>query len=260
MTSLADNADGIHAMIARRHGHVHMVGVCGIGMAGVAYLLRQRGFSVSGCDVARNRQADWLAACGIAVTAPHATSHIDASVDWVVRSTAVPMDSEEICAAQELGIPVSRRGEVLPALLAGLDSVAVAGTHGKTTTSTLITQLLKGAGRDAGWCIGGESSSLGAVAGGGLAPTIIVEADESDGTLVNYHPDIAVITNVDFDHMEHFASEREFEACFEALVAQTRRCVLYCADDVRAARLCAAHPNARGYGFGDASDLRGTLH
>ncbi len=237
-----------------------MVGVCGIGMAGVAYLLRKRGFRVSGCDATLNRQAAWLTSAGVSVTAPHAAAHVRDSVDWVVRTPAVKMECEEIQATLSQGIPLFRRGEVLPALLDGFDSVAVAGTHGKTTTSTLITQLLKGSGRDPWWCIGGESATLGAVAGSGRDSIIVVEADESDGTLVNYHPDVAVITNVEFDHMEHFASEQEFEACFERFVAQTRRCVLYCVDDARAVRLCADSPKARSYGFSEAAALRGVLH
>ncbi|MBT3193462.1 MAG: UDP-N-acetylmuramate--L-alanine ligase [Verrucomicrobia bacterium] len=259
MTISSANHDPVESMIARAEGHVHMVGVCGIGMAGVACLLRRRGFSVTGCDVVMNRQGTWLEEQDISVSVPHDPSHIDSSVDWVIRSTAVSPASEEIQAAQSRGIPVSRRGEVLPALLEGLESVAVAGTHGKTTTATLIAQLLRGAGHDPWWCIGGESHVLGGVAGAGEESTIVVEADESDGTLVGYHPDIAVVTNVEFDHMEHFASESEFESCFKRFIDQTRRRVLYCADDERASRLCEQRPIARSYGFSAGADLQGEL-
>jgi UDP-N-acetylmuramate--alanine ligase len=253
------NIEQIDAMVARGAGHVHMMGACGIGMAGVAYLLRSRGFSVSGCDVALNRQSEWLEARGIPVAVPHAADHIDDTVEWLVRSTAVPTSNEEVQAALTRGVLTSRRGEVLPALLAGLESVAVAGTHGKTTTSTLIAQLLRGAGHDPWWCIGGESHALGGVAGAGQGAAIVVEADESDGTLAYYHPEIAVVTNIEFDHMEHFASEAEFEACFETFISQTRRCVVYCADDERAARLCEGLPKGRSYGFCEAAELRGEL-
>ena len=236
-----------------------MVGVCGIGMAGVAYLLKKRGFCVSGCDMGRNRQAEWLVDSGISVASPQSADHINGSVDWVVMTPAVSMKCAEIVKAQQLGIPISRRGEALPALLAGGDSVAVAGTHGKTTTATLIAQLLKAAGRDPSWCIGGESGPLGAVAGLGEDGPMVVEADESDGTLALYHPDVAVVTNIEFDHMEHFESEEDFNACFAAFISQTRRRVLYCADDERAASHCAAIPHAVGYGFSEGSDLRGTI-
>jgi len=246
-------------MISRGKGHVHMVGACGIGMAGVSYLLKQRGFTVSGCDAGLNRQAEWLKGSGIPIDCPQSAGHLDETVDWVVMTPAVAMDCPEIVRARELGIPVSRRGEVLPALLGEGESVAVAGTHGKTTTATLIAQLLKAAGRDPSWCIGGESAPLGAVAGTGKDAVTVVEADESDGTLALYHPEIAVVTNIEYDHMEHFESEEDFNACFTAFIHQTRRRVLYCADDERATRQCAALPHAVGYGFGEEAGLRGEL-
>jgi UDP-N-acetylmuramate--alanine ligase len=245
-------------MIARG-GHVHMVGCCGIGMAGVAFLLSNKGLCVSGCDVAPNRQADWLSASGIAVDTPQSDSHVDETVDWLIRTSAVSAEHAEIKAARERGIPISRRGEVLAALSMGNGSIAVAGTHGKTTTSTLIAQLLKATGRDPSWCIGGESDLLGAVAGVGNGSALVVEADESDGTLALYHPDVAVVTNVEFDHMEHFESEQVLEACFATFIEQARRAVIYCGDDARASRLCSGNSHARSYGFGEHVDLRGEL-
>ena len=247
-------------MISRATGHVHMVGICGIGMAGVAYLLQNRGFSVSGCDAALNQQGEWLKSGGVTLDSPQSVDHINDSVDYVIRTPAVSMACSELREARRRGIPVLRRGEVLPALLAGRESVAVAGTHGKTTTATLVAQLLKAAGRDPSWCIGGTSGSLDTVAGVGEDSTIVVEADESDGTLALYRAEVAVVTNIEFDHMEHFDSEEAFEACFAAFVAQTERCVLYCADDPRAARLCSGLPHAVGYGFSEHADLRYVLN
>ncbi len=249
----------VDSMLSRGH-RVHMMGVCGIGMAGVAFLLQERGLSVSGCDVARNRQAGWLEANGVSVDVPHSPDHVADDVDWLIRSPAVPAGHAELVAAAERGIPIFRRGEVLPALLAGRVSIAVAGTHGKTTTATLTAQLLRGVGRDPSWCIGGESEPLGGVAGAGADGSIVVEADESDGTLALYHPDIAVVTNVEFDHMEHFSSEEEFEDCFRTFVAQTRKRVIYCADDPRAAKLCEGASGAVGYGFGEDAQLRGVAN
>jgi len=239
---------------------VHMVGVGGVGMAGVALLLRARGLRVSGCDAAADGCfCAALRSAGIEVLAGHAAGHIAASgADWVIRTAAVREDCGEIAAAKAAGLPVFRRGEVLPALLeVEATSVAVAGTHGKTTTTTLIAQLLRAAGRDPSWCIGGESAPLGAVAHAGAGGVMVVEADESDGTLALYRPDIAVVTNVEFDHMEHFESVEAFEACFATFIAAAGRRVVYCADDPRARRLGAAAATGWSYGFAPDASLRG---
>jgi len=238
---------------------VHMVGVGGVGMAGVALLLRARGVPVSGCDTARGPLADSLERAGVALQAGHAASHIAASgAAWVIRTPAVREDSEELVAARAAGLPVVRRGAVLPVLMATSGrAVAVAGSHGKTTTSTLIAQLLRAAGRDPSWCIGGESAPLGAVAYAGGGGVLVAEADESDGTLALYRPDIAVVTNVEFDHMEHFESVAAFEACFATFIAATRQRVFYGADDPRARRLGAAAANGLSFGFAENAQLRG---
>jgi len=235
--------------------HVHMVGVCGIGMAGVAFLLARRGFVVSGCDATLNRTAAWLESAGVKVVAGHGAGHITDDIVAVVHTAAVRADASELVAARRRGIPVFRRGEVLPGLLAQRISIAVSGTHGKTTTSTFITRVLHSAGVDPAWCIGGEIEALGGVAGYGAGP-IVVEADESDGTVALYEPDIAVVTNIEFDHMEHFDSVEEFEACFVSFIGQARRDVVYCGDDFRARRLCAGRSGAVSYGLSDDSDYR----
>lgn len=214
---------------------MHMVGVCGIGMAGLAVLLKKKGFSVSGCDVALNHLAGWLEERGVSVFAGHDSAHVQDRVDWVVRSAAVYDDSPEIKMAFERGLPVFYRGEVLPALLRGHVSVAVSGTHGKTTTSSFIAQVLRVAGWQPSWCIGGEirdrgDSTMG-VSEGGAGAHIIVEADESDGTVAMYRPDIAVVTNVEYDHMEHFANAEAFADCFRGFVSNAGKAVVYCADD-----------------------------
>ena len=237
-------------------GHVHLAGICGVGMAGLAILLKARGFRVTGCDLMVNRLAAMLRARGIEVAERHSPGHLTPDTTGVIRSTAVPESSDEIQAAITRGIPVFRRGEVLAALLNDGASVAVAGTHGKTTTTTFIAQVLTAAGTHPSFCIGGEVEPLGGVAGTGTGPVTVAEADESDGTLALYSPDIAVITNVDFDHMEHFAGVAEFEACFEAFIRQTRRCLVYCADDPRAAKLCAGAAGTLSFGFSESAELR----
>jgi len=250
--------DGITRLI-QEQGSVHMTGIGGIGMAGVALLLRARGLPVSGCDAAAEGSVvDSLRAAGINVASGHAASHV-AGCAWLIRTPAVADDGEEMVAARSSGMPVWRRGEVLAALvnMAEGSSVAVAGTHGKTTTSTLIAQLLLAAGSDPSWCIGGQSSVLGAVAHAGTGGTLVVEADESDGTLALYRPGIAVVNNIEFDHMEHFESVDAFESCFAVFMQAASRRVFYGCDDPRACRLGNALPNGIGFGFAQDADLRG---
>ncbi len=246
-------------LIARGTGHVHMAGICGVGMAGLAILLQRRGFTVSGCDLMINKLAGWLRERHISVVEGHSPSHLTDDVAFVVRSTAVPESAPDIVAAHARGLPVIRRGELLPALLEGSISIAISGTHGKTTTSSFIAQALTTAGLNPSFCIGGEVTPLGGIARAGIGNTIVVEADESDGTLTLYHPDIAVVTNIEFDHMEHFANVDAFEACFQTFIHNTRQRVIYCADDPRASRLCAGHNTAIGYGLKPGAFLRAEL-
>jgi UDP-N-acetylmuramate--L-alanine ligase/UDP-N-acetylenolpyruvoylglucosamine reductase len=235
-------------------GHVHLAGIGGIGMAGLAFHLKARGLAVSGCDAAAGSNTAWLEARGIPVSLGHDPSHA-AGADWLIRSTAVPGGSPEVAAAAAAGKPVLLRGEVLPALLPEAGSVVVAGTHGKTTTTAFLARLLQAAGRRPSFFVGGHVDDQGTMAGAGAPDLFVTEGDESDGTLALYAPDIAVVTNIEFDHMEHFADAAAFEACFITFMRQARR-VIYCADDPRAARLASAIPGAVGYGFSPQAAFR----
>ncbi len=228
--------------LIQKGGHVHLIGIGGIGMAGLAFLLKERGFTVSGCDLQENRQTAHLRKCEIQVFLGHAEGHVSGAIDWLIRSTAVPDTHPEVRRAQELGIPVSRRGEVLPALMRDRTCIAVSGTHGKTTTTAMIAQVL-----GCGYCVGGEIASIEGVAKDGK--TMVVEADESDGTLVGYTPDFALITNIEYDHMEHHASEADFIGCFEQLIENTTQRVYYCADDPVAVQLCSGNPKCEPFSF-----------
>ncbi|MCE9616323.1 MAG: UDP-N-acetylmuramate--L-alanine ligase [Lentisphaerae bacterium] len=263
-----DLDSAIRACLARRGSHVHLLGIGGVGMAGLARLLQARGLRVSGCDIGSSGLMAWLRAHGMEVSSPHAPAHLEAAVDWVIRSTAVPENAPEMLAARQRGLPAFRRGDVLPVLLGTYEtSVAVSGTHGKTTTTSFITQLLRHAGRDPAWCIGGEVPGLGGVSGAGAGGSLIVEADESDGTVARYRPDIAVVTNIEFDHMEHFRDVAEFEACFRQFMDQAKAGVVYCREDPRARALAEARARPAGggvpsgrllsYGFVPDADVRG---
>lgn len=228
MKQCVDLAQGLIA----KGGQTHLIGIGGIGMAGVAYLLKQRGFTVSGCDLQGNRQTAWLQKNGIEVVTGHNAEHITSTVDWLIRSTAVPDSHPEVRQAIARGIPVSRRGEVLPALMRDRYLIAVSGTHGKTTTTALIAQVL-----GCGYCVGGEIAGFPGVAKDGKI--MVVEADESDGTVAGYSPDLAVITNIEYDHMEHHASEAAFIGCFEKLIQNTKERLFYCGGDPIAKQICS---------------------
>ena len=229
-----------------------MLGAGGIGMAGLARLLASQGLEVSGCDAGVPRTLEWLRSCGIPVQTGHDPAHLE-NADWVVFSPAVPEDEPERAAALARGLPLLRRGEVLPVLAERWRTVAVSGTHGKTTTSAMITHLLRECGADPSWCIGGELPPHGEPAGVGKSDWLVVEADESDGTLAGYAPELAVITNIEFDHMEHFADEQSMLDCFRIFARQARR-VLYNADDPHAAAFCAEHANGVSFGWSSAAD------
>lgn len=248
--------DVLKPLLAAGTGTLHLAGICGVGMAGLAVLLKARGFRVTGCDLMPNKLAGWLRERGIEVSEKHSPAHITPEVTGVIRSAAVPESADEIQTARQKNIPVFKRGEVLPALLElSAKSIAIAGTHGKTTTTTFVAQILSASDCQPSFCIGGEVEPLGGVAGAGAGPITIAEADESDGTLALYHPEISVITNIDFDHMEHFKDVEAFEGCFRTFIQQTRTCLIYCQDDERAARLCENHAKAVSYGLSPNAHL-----
>ena len=228
---------------------VHLMGVGGIGMAGVARLLAAKDLAVTGCDGGAPRTMAWLRACGIPATTGHDAAHLD-GIDWTVFSPALPPGHPERVAAEKRGIPSYRRGQVLPVLAEGWKTIAVSGTHGKTTTSSMVAHILKTCGADPSWCIGGELPPDGAPAGVGRSEWLAIEADESDGTLAHYVPEIAVVTNVEFDHMEHFASKEAMVECFRTFARQAHA-VVFCADDPEATRVGAA---AKGMAYGLSKD------
>ncbi len=240
-----------------RGGSVHCMGIGGVGVAGLARLLMARGFRVSGCDAVRNRLTAALEAGGVRVAAGHDPSHLSPRPDWLIRTAAVPDSHPEIRAAMRAGIAVSARGEALAAIVGRARGVAVCGTHGKTTTTTMVAQAFRAAGFDPSFCIGGEVDALGGVAGTGTSDWLVVEADESDGTLALYEPEIAVVTNVDFDHMEHFKDVTAFHAVFETVIDRTRGTVCFGRDDEVATRIAARRAGAAGFGLDPASDVRG---
>jgi UDP-N-acetylmuramate--alanine ligase len=236
-------------------GHVHFVGICGIGMAGLAYMLVKHGFNVSGCDVCCNSLKHWLTDNGITVFEEHSPAHINENISFVVRTPAVSDSEPELISADLLHIPIFSRGEILAQLLDSYsDSISVCGTHGKTTTSTFIAQILLFSGKVPSWIIGGENSSLGSVAEEGSGKYIVAESDESDGTLELYKANYGIITNIEFDHMDYFDSRDDFVHCFAAFISRVQDKVIYCKDDSTCCKLLDDFDNSISFGFSSLSD------
>ena len=216
-------------------GRAHFLGIGGVGMAGVAFLLKAQGRAVSGCDLYSTPRTHWLEECGIPVAVGHSAAHITPAIDELIVTPAVPPDNPELAAARAADLTVRSRGEVLASLVNAADGIAVCGTHGKTTTATFITRLLQKLGAAPSWCIGGETGAM-PVAGVGTGP-LVVEADESDGTLALYRPRTLVLNAVDFDHLEHFNSKDDYFNCYRAAIRQTSGTVIVCADHLQAVAL-----------------------
>ena len=238
-------------------GCAHFLGIGGVGMAGVAFLLKAQGRAVSGCDLYSTPRTHWLEENGIPVSVGHSAAHITPAIDELIVTPAVPPDNPELASARAAGISVRSRGEVLASLVNAADGIAVCGTHGKTTTATFITRLLLNLGAHPSWCIGGETGAM-PVAGVGTGP-LVVEADESDGTLALYHPHTLVLNAVDFDHLEHFSSKEDYFNCYRTVIRQTTGTVIVCADHPQALTLtqnCGDCPHKNVVTFGFSPDAQ----
>ncbi|AKF92251.1 UDP-N-acetylmuramate--L-alanine ligase [Brevibacillus laterosporus] len=183
--------------------HVHFVGIGGYGMSGIARVLVDLGYKVTGSDVAMNDLARKLQEKGAQVIIGHDASHIDGA-DIVVYSTSISKENPEVAAALEKGIPLLHRSQMLAKILNERTGVAVAGAHGKTTTTSMTAHILEACGEDPTFIIGGELVNAGTNAKAGKSDYVVAEADESDGSFKEYHPAYAIVTNIEPDHLEHF--------------------------------------------------------
>jgi UDP-N-acetylmuramate--alanine ligase len=238
--------------------HVHLVGAGGAGMSALGTVLLERGHPVSGSDLTAGRQIEALRALGAEITIGH-RQELPAGVDVVVVSTAVTADNPEIAAAHAAGLAVWRRAELLAALLVGRRGVLVSGTHGKTTTTAMLTVALQQAGLDPTFAIGGTLHDAGTSAHHGSGHLFVAEADESDGSFLVYRPEVAVVTNVELDHHDHWGSETELAGAFATFLARRRQGgIAVCGvDDAGGRRLAAtAHPPVVTYGLADDAQVR----
>jgi len=229
---------------------VHFVGIAGAGMSALALMARRRGVAVTGCDTDPGAAAD-VARAGAEVRRGHDPSHV-AGARAVVYTAAVPAEHPELEAARRAGIPVVRRAAALGAVVAGGTVVAVAGTHGKTTTTVMVTEALAAAGRDPTGLAGGRVASWGGNARLGGNVLYVVEADEYDKSFLDLAPTVAVVNNVEADHLECYGSLEALEAAFVEFAGRADR-VLVGADDGGATRVARAL-GARVWRVGFAAD------
>lgn len=194
---------------------VHFVGIGGAGLSAIARVLMEQGALVSGSDLALSRVAQDLARDGARVFTGHKAEHVDGA-EMVVVSSAVPPSNVEVQAAQEAGVPVLRRPELIGRMMEGHVGVAVAGTHGKTTTTAMIASILLEAGYDPTFIVGGVIAGLETNARAGQGPHFVVEADEYDRTFLSLTPTVAVVTNVEHDHPDCYPTFADFREAFEA--------------------------------------------
>ena len=239
--------------------HIHFVGIGGVGMSGIAEVLFNLGYTISGSDLAESATLKRLASLGIQTYVGHLSSNV-AGADAVVTSTAVQSDNPEVLTAREKRIPVVPRALMLAELMRLKNGIAIAGTHGKTTTTSLVASVLAEAGLDPTFVIGGRLNSAGANARLGQGDYIVVEADESDASFLNLLPVMAVVTNIDADHMETYG--HDFARLKQAFVDFLHRMPFY-----GTAILCTDDPAVReivpqvtcpitSYGFNEGAEVR----
>jgi len=219
---------------------IHVVGIGGSGMSAIASVLASMGHRVSGSDLKGSKALDRLRQQGIRAAVGHDAAHLE-DAEVVAVSTAVRDDNPEVVAARERGLPVLRRAEVLGAITDLRRTIAVAGTHGKTTTSSMLAVILAEAGFDPSFIIGGDVNQIGSGAVWSDGAWFVVEADESDGTFVELRTEIAVVTNVEPDHHAHYGGFEPLRAAFDEFVAGARDRAVVGIDDVEGAALAARH-------------------
>jgi len=215
---------------------IHFVGIGGVGMSGIAEVLLDHGFAVTGSDMKRSDTTRRLESKGASVAVGHAAENV-ADADVVVFSSAVPRDNPEVVEARRNNVPVIPRAEMLAELMRIKDGIAIAGSHGKTTTTSLVATVLRGAGLDPTVVIGGKLNALGSGAASGAGDLLVAEADESDGSFLHLTPAVAVITNIDPEHLDHYGGLEQVKNAFIEFANRTPFYGLVVA--------CLDHPNVQ---------------
>ena len=241
---------------------IHFVGIGGIGMSAIAEVLLEEGYTVSGSDLRLSPITDNLARKGAKIFQGHAAENIG-EAGLVVISSAVPSDNAEVLEAKRRGLPVIKRAEMLGRLMADRFGIAIAGTHGKTTTSSLIALILEWAGLEPTILVGGEMIDLGTNAKLGKGRYLVAEADEFDGSFLQLNPRMAIVTNIEPDHLDTYGSFEALIAAFHQFMASVpeQGYIVACSDDPRIRSLLKTPlkaQNISSYGFGPNAEWRAT--
>ena len=250
------NKPTLKSLIGKR---VHFIGIGGAGMSGLARISLSHGITVSGSDAKDSSVVKALQALGATIATTHAASNVDGA-DLVVYSTAISPSNAELMRAQELGLSTLIRAAALSILMSESKSIAVAGTHGKTTTSSMMAVALQACGADPSFAIGGTITASGSNAHRGTGEIFVAEADESDGSFIEYHPYAAIVTNVEHDHVDFFATPEDVAQAFKDFAATINKdgFLTYCADDQGAKALASSVKTCAliSYGIDESCDLR----
>ena len=244
-------------LLISQHHKIHLIGVAGSGMSGIAALLLELGHEVSGSDKVSTLETDRLQRLGLRFREEHRAE--DASdAELVIFSSAIKIDNPILLSARDSGKPVVRRAEALAAIMRGKRAIVIAGMHGKTTTSAMAAHVLREGGLHPSHYVGAEIPILGTNAHWDpRGEYFVAEGDESDGTLQYFHPELTLILNIEEEHLDFYADLAAIEKVFAQLIAQTSATVFYSADDANTAKLCAERKAAISYGFSEKADYRG---
>jgi UDP-N-acetylmuramate--L-alanine ligase/UDP-N-acetylenolpyruvoylglucosamine reductase len=243
--------------LTHEHHRIHLVGVAGSGMSGLAALLIELGHVVSGSDKVSTMETDRLQRLGLRFDEQHSPDHADAA-ELVVFSSAIKADNPVLVRARDLARPVARRAEALASLMRAKRGIVVAGMHGKTTTSAMTAHVLREGGLHPSHYVGAEIPILGTNAHwDARGEWLVAEGDESDGTLELFHPEHTLVLNVEEEHLDFYADLAAIEKVFARLIEQTSGTVFYNIDDASTARLCATCKKSISFGFSDTADYRG---
>lgn len=250
--------DTTPSFAAEPPGSLHFVGIGGAGMSGIALVMHRRGYQVTGSDLKASRYVSLLKDAGVPVQIGHRVDNVN-SPGVVVISSAIPAHNVELQEARRRGIPVVKRAQALAWLMRSGRGIAVCGTHGKTTTTSMIGQALVDAGLDPTLLVGGELNDLGSNARHGDGGLVVCEADESDGSLLFLEPEVAVVTNLELDHHSHYLHIADIERVFRTFLGRLPAdgLFIHCAEDARLQALARdVHCGVRSYGFAATADYQ----
>ena len=257
MTQSPPELDLQKFLTAERHA-IHLIGVAGSGMSGIAALLLELGHGVRGSDKVRTLETDRLTQRGLRFFSPHRAEDTQ-DAELIIYSSAIKEDNPILAEARRRSVPAIRRAEALAAIMRGKSGIIIAGMHGKTTTSAMAAHVLRGGGLHPSHYVGAEIPILGSNAHwDSLGQYFVAEGDESDGTLQLFQPEHALILNIEEEHLDYYRDLAAIEEVFLKLLLQTRDTVFYCADDPHGARLCKRRPKTISYGFSETARYRAT--